>query len=393
MHKLTIPLAALAASALVAVALWTQTSKARRHARRAAVATSESAMPSPVAPSPLKAGSAARAYFAGGCFWCTESDFESVPGVLSVTSGYLGGSEAEASYAQVSSGQTGHREAVQVRYDPRRISYPELTLIYLQGMDPTDGAGQFADRGAQYRPALYPRSAAERRWVQHLLRQLDAAQCLAAPVAIDVLEPTPFYPAESAHQNYCRVQPEHYKRYRAGSGRAAFVERVWKGEQATCKAFIHRMEDELKGKKAYRKPTQAELRTRLSTTEYAVTQSCGTEAPFQNAYWDHHAEGIYVDRVSGEPLFSSLDKFDSGTGWPSFTRPLVPAHIEEKSDSSHGMQRIEVRSRDGQSHLGHLFPDGPGEAGLRYCINSAALRFVPKEALEREGYGVFTALF
>lgn len=144
---------------------------------------------------------------------------------------------------------------------------------------------------------------------------------------------------------------------------------------------------------AFSKPSDDTLRTTLSPEQYVVTQQCGTEPPFRNAYWDNHEPGLYVDVVSGEPLFASIHKFDSGTGWPSFTRPVAP-NVTEHEDTSYGMRRIEVRSKHGDSHLGHLFPDGPREAGgMRYCINSASLRFIPVDALEAEGYGEYRALF
>jgi peptide methionine sulfoxide reductase msrA/msrB len=193
-----------------------------------------------------------------------------------------------------------------------------------------------------------------------------------------------FYEAEDYHQDYYKKSGLKYQFYRFNSGRDQYLTGVWGKEKETIKG---------KGKKTYQKPDDATLKKRLTPLQYEVTQKDGTEPAFQNEYWDNKREGIYVDIVSGEPLFSSLDKYDSGTGWPSFTRPLEPSNIVEREDRSLFMKRIEVRSRYGNSHLGHVFQDGPPPTGLRYCMNSAALRFIPGEDLQKEGYGEYVRLF
>lgn len=342
------------------------------------------------------------ATFAGGCFWCVEAGFEKIPGVVEAVSGYSGGTEKNPTYEQVSRGQTGHTEAVQIYYDPNEITYEGLLQGLWRMMDPTDADGQFVDRGQQYRPAIFYHDAEQERLARASKQALAESGRYDEPVVIEIVPFEVFYEAEAYHQNYYKENPVRYNFYTFNSGRYQFIEKVWGEDQeidysqfapdASGDASEQQNTNSQKGFNAssFQMPSDEELKERLTPLQYKVTQKDGTERAFDNPYDQEKRAGLYVDIVSGEPLFSSSDKYDSGTGWPSFVRPIKPDAVVEKEDISWFGVRTEIRSAVADSHLGHVFTDGPDHStGLRYCMNSAAMRFIPKEDLEEEGYGEY----
>lgn len=312
----------------------------------------------------------AEIYLAGGCFWGTEHFLKQIRGVKSTEVGYANSSVENPTYKEVCTGNTGAAETVKVVYDPQVVKLALLLELYFQTIDPTSVNRQGGDSGEQYRTGIYYTDKADLPVIEKAVG--DLAKEYAKPIAIEVMPLANFFNAEEYHQDYldknaggyCHINPKLFELARKANARPA-----------------------------YAKPDDATLKSTLSDMQYAVTQKNATEPAFRNSYWDERREGIYVDITTGEPLFVSTDKFDSGCGWPSFSKPIDEKLIVENLDTSHGMTRTEVRSQTGDAHLGHVFPDGPADkGGLRYCINSASLRFIPKEDMEQEGYGDYLSL-
>ena len=300
-------------------------------------------------------------YLAGGCFWGLEAYMERIQGVTDAVSGYANGKGDTTSYQLLHA--TDHAETVKVTYDPNKISLDKLLQYYFRVIDPTSINKQGNDRGRQYRTGIYYQNEQDKAVIEAALKTLQSKY--QAPIQIEVEPLKNYVEAEEYHQDYLKKNPNGY-----------------------CHIDIKKADEPLIDDKKYPKPSDAELKQKLTALQYDVTQGKHTERSFSNEYWDNFAPGIYVDITTGEPLFSSKDKFESGCGWPSFTKPIAAEVAEYQRDNSFNMTRIEVLSRSGHAHLGHVFDDGPRDkGGLRYCINSASIKFIPLDEMEKQGYG------
>ena len=324
-------------------------------------------------------------YLAGGCFWGTEKFMSLIHGVENAEVGYANSNVADPTYREVCTGKTGAAETVKVTYDDKVVSLPFLLNLYYKTIDPTSLNKQGNDRGTQYRTGIYYTDPAERPIIEKSLEQLQ--KNYSKPLAIEVAPLKNFYPAEDYHQDYLDKNPGGYCHINPGLFRMAREVRDTtllnqEAQQAAASDKAGSLE------RTYTKPSDKELRQKLTALQYEVTQNAATERPYSNEYDKEFRPGIYVDIVTGEPLFLSTDKYDSGCGWPAFSKPISADVVKGYMDNSHGMRRIEVRSKSGDSHLGHVFNDGPADkGGLRYCINSASLKFIPLADMQKEGYG------
>jgi peptide methionine sulfoxide reductase msrA/msrB len=304
-------------------------------------------------------------WLAGGCFWGLEAYLDKLNGVITTNVGYANGNTENPTYEQVCHNNTGHAETVYVQYDPKRIDLATLITYFFKVVDPTSLNRQGNDRGVQYRSGIFFKDTTDKAVIEQAIA--DEQKKYSARIVTEVKPLLNYYIAEEYHQKYLAKNPNGY-----------------------CHIDLSSLDKDPMAKansRTYSKPDREEIRKKLTDKQYQVTQEEGTEAPFDNEYWNNHEDGIYVDVVTGEPLFSSKDKYDSGTGWPSFTQPISPEAVINKKDKSLFMERVEARSRIGETHLGHIFEDGPKEkGGLRYCMNSASLRFIPFSKMEEQGY-------
>ena len=335
-----------------------------------------------VADRPLNDKDMKEIYFAGGCFWGTEHFFSQVRGVTATEAGYANSLVMSPSYHQVCSGETGAAETVKVVYDPDIVSLPFLIDLYFKTIDPTVLNRQGNDVGTQYRTGIFYSDTADRAVIDEAIDR--KRKQYKRPIVVETRPLENFYAAEDYHQRYLEKNPTGYCHISPG---------LMKLAAAAKDPYLEQTKKIAEVSERYRRHTDDELRKMLTPEQYAVTQQGATERPYMNEYDHEFRPGIYVDITTGQPLFVSTDKYDSGCGWPAFSRPISPEVLTEHTDNSHGMRRVEVCSAVGDAHLGHVFPDGPREkGGLRYCINSASLRFIPQSEMEAEGYGEYLPL-
>ena len=306
-------------------------------------------------------------HLAGGCFWGVEAYFERLPGVYDVTSGYANGTTENPTYEDVLYKDTGHAETVHVLYDPSKVDLTTLLVYYFKIIDPTSLNKQGNDRGTQYRTGIYYTNPDDLETIEAVVE--EEQKKYDKPLVVEITPLENYTLAEDYHQDYLEKNPNGY-----------------------CHIDLSIAEDPLIDPEKYPKPDDETLREKLTEIQYEVTQNGETERAFSNTYWDTYERGIYVDVATGEPLFSSSDKYDSGCGWPSFTKPIIPEVVTYHEDTSYNMIRTEIRSRSGDSHLGHVFDDGPADrGGKRYCVNSASILFIPYEDMDASGYGYLKA--
>ncbi|PJG84127.1 peptide-methionine (R)-S-oxide reductase MsrB [Caviibacterium pharyngocola] len=305
-------------------------------------------------------------YLAGGCFWGVEAYMEKINGVKDAQSGYANGKTTQTNYRII--GQTDHAETVKVVYDANKISLDKLLKYYFRIIDPTSINKQGNDRGRQYRTGIYYQNEHDKNIILQAIKLQQEKYKEKIQVEVQSLEN--YIPAEEYHQDYLKKNPNGY-----------------------CHIDLNLADQIIIDPADYPKPDDSELKAKLTPLQYSVTQNKNTEHSFSNEYWDNFQPGIYVDVTTGEPLFTSADKYDSGCGWPSFTKPIIPEVVNYSNDTSFNMVRTEVLSRSGKAHLGHVFEDGPKDkGGLRYCINSASIKFIPLDKMEEENYGYLTHL-
>lgn len=340
----------------------------------------------------VASGELQKAVFSGGCFWCTEASFSPEYGVVNAVSGFFGGTSKNVSYES----HGDHREGVLIYFNNASTSYKKLLVNYWKHIDPTQADGQFADVGPSYKTAIYYFNDEQKKLAEESKQILEDSKKFDQPIAVEILDGagSQFHPAEEYHQDYADKNPVRYNYYKQGSGRTDFIHKYWDNDK-TFENFLKESSGAMMVPvwKSLTPEMKAKRLKELTELQIKVTQHEGTESPFANEYDKNYEKGIYVDIVSGEPLFLSSDKFDSGTGWPSFVKPISEEMLTLKTDYFLFYPRTEVRSKIADSHLGHVFDDGPADrGGKRYCMNSAAMKFVALSDMEKLGYGEYLKL-